>query len=185
MAPQVLHRVIYGTATPIALQKSPLNTRPAVLKGYTRHKVRDCDYPAIIISHPPSTRSEESCSVRGTLVTGLSAADVYRLDIFEGDEYERRKVNVELVVSDVGDGSAGLGADEIETDTYVWIDGNERLEDEEWDFETFVREKLGRWVGNKEYVEVDEAVRGMESGVDPTGGRAMGIAERDVVTGVV
>ncbi|MCJ1394495.1 hypothetical protein MMC18_007373 [Xylographa bjoerkii] len=185
MAPQVLYRVIYGTTTPTALQKSLLTIRPAILQGYSRHQVRGCDYPAIIPSHSHSTSSEENSSVRGTLVTGLSAADVFRLDIFEGDEYERRKVSAELILSGADDGSGVLGRGGIEAETYVWIDGEERLEDGEWDFETFVREKLGRWVGQKEYLEVDEAVRGLEDGVDPTGGRAMGPTEREVMRSAV
>ncbi|MCJ1401799.1 hypothetical protein MMC11_005016 [Xylographa trunciseda] len=185
MAPQVLHRVIYGTTTPTALQKSYLTIRPAVLQGYSRHKVRGCDYPAILPSHTPSTTLEESPSVRGTLVTGLSAANVYRLDIFEGDEYKRRKVSVELISPSSADGSGDFRGKAMEVETYVWVDDPKRLEEGEWDFETFVREKLGRWVGHKEYLEVDEAVRGMEGGVDPTGGRAMRATEREVVRSAV
>jgi len=61
----------------------------------------------------------------------------------------------------------------------VWISGEESLEDKEWDFEEFVREKMGRWVGvggekNGEYNEVDEAVKAQEQNTrDPTGGRGL------------
>ena len=185
MAPQVLYRVIHGTTSPTAQQKSSLKIRPAILEGYSRHKVRGCDYPAIIPSSISSTSSEESPSVRGTLVTGLSARNVYRLDVFEGDEYTRQKVDVQLISPGAGDGSGELRGSAVEAETYVWIDREERLEEGEWDFETFVREKLGRWVGHKEYLEVDEAVRGLEDGVDPTGGRAMGMTERELVRSAV
>ena len=185
MAPQVLHRVIYGTTTPTSEQKSALSIRPAILAGYSRHKVRGCDYPAIIPSPTSPSNLEESSSVRGTLVTGLSARNVYRLDVFEGDEYKRQRVSVQLISPGTGDGSGELGGKAVDAETYVWIDGEERLEEGEWDFKNFVREKLGRWVGHKEYLEVDEAVRGLEDGVDPTGGRAMGMTEKEVVRSAV
>ncbi|MCJ1285444.1 hypothetical protein MMC26_004784 [Xylographa opegraphella] len=185
MAPQVLHRVIYGTTAPTAQQKSSLKIESAILEGYSRHKVRGCDYPAIIPSSTSSTSAQGIHSVRGTLVTGLSAQNVFRLDVFEGDEYNRQKVDVQVISDGAGDGSGGSGEIAVEAETYVWIDGAERLEEGEWDFETFVREKLGRWVGHKEYLEVDEAVRGLEDGVDPTGGRAMGMTEREVVRSAV
>jgi hypothetical protein len=40
--------------------------------------------------------------------------------------------------------------DEVVAATYVWIAGKERLEEEEWDFETFRRDKLAWWVGARE-----------------------------------
>ena len=68
---------------------------------------------------------------------------------------------------------------EIETSTYVWDDPVEDLEEQEWDFGEFVREKLWRWAGAEadregEYDEVDEAVKEAEQGIDPTGGRFVG-----------
>ncbi|KAK5240086.1 hypothetical protein LTS06_012575, partial [Exophiala xenobiotica] len=79
MAPGVLHRVIHGTHDPEPWQKSLLTVRPALLQSYRRHRVRHADYPAIL-PHP------NSC-VRGSVVTGLTEGDLYRLDIFEGDQY--------------------------------------------------------------------------------------------------
>ncbi|MCJ1473558.1 hypothetical protein MMC13_002209 [Lambiella insularis] len=174
MAPQILHRVIHGTTTPSALQSSFLTIKPAILHGYRRHKVSACDYPAIIPSHA----GDPSHTVRGAFVTGLTAADIFRLDAFEGEEYVRRKVRVEVLG---GSGGEEEG-EEVEAETYVWVDGEEMLEEGEWRFETFVREKLGRWVGGKEYSKVDEAARGLE-GIDLTGGR--GVVEREVVRSAV
>ena len=37
----------------------------------------------------------------------------------------------------------------MRAETYVWIDDPRELEDGEWDFEEFVREKLRNWVGVK------------------------------------
>jgi hypothetical protein len=107
-----------------------------------RRRVKGADYPAV-------TPSSEENEVRGTLVTGLTDGDVWRLDIFEGSEYERRDVRVMVL---------GKEGEEVEAQTYIWVAGEQRLEAQEWDFEHFVREKMGRWVG--EEVE-DEGFKGM------------------------
>ena len=141
MAPQVLHRVLYGTTTPTPDQTSSLTIQPALLPRYIRHRVRNCDYPAIIPSLGP-----DAC-VRGTFVNGISAEDQWRLDLFEGAQYDRLAVKVRLLEGDeVAEGR------EVEAETYVWCEGGDGLEDGEWDFEEFMKEKMGRWVGNdKEY----------------------------------
>ena len=190
MAPQVLYRVCYGSTRPTALQKSLLIIRPAILDSYCRRKVRDCDYPAII----PSSGAQ----VRGTYVQGLTDADIWRLDTFEGEQYTRQMVRIKLLEED-GEGHTEPNADdsELEAETYVWADGVEDLEEEEWDFVEFRLQKMSRWIGgDEEYagelrpsilclytrvwpkeqeltraVEVDEAVRA--AGKDPTGGRGV------------
>ncbi len=131
MAPAVLHRVIHGNPTPQPWQASLLTIRPAILPDHCRHRVRNCDYPAIT--------PEADSSVRGTFVSGLTEGDIWRLDIFEGDEYARRKVRLR-VLSDAGE-------EFDEAETYVWVAGREKLEGGEWDFEAFRREKMGAWVG--------------------------------------
>lgn len=83
------------------------------------------------------------------------------------------------------------GAEEVEeaeAEAYVWAEGMEQLEDGEWDFEDFVREKMGRWIGREEYADVDEAVERLRMGEDPTGGRgmkAMEGVEEEVLVGAV
>lgn len=151
MAPQVLYRVVYGTATPSPSQKAALVIRPAILARYTRHRVAFCDYPAILPS------SDVSASVRGTYVQGLSEAGQWRLDIFEGDQYKRVKV-LPKVLDEMGKEN-----EEVEADTYVWIDAEQGLEEGEWNFEEFRREKMSRWVGNNEEYEGElrPSIRGM------------------------
>ncbi|CAN9108559.1 unnamed protein product [Alternaria alternata] len=147
---------------------------------HRRHKVKQADYPAILPVDSPS-------SVRGTLVQGLTDGDIWRLDIFEGSEYQRQKVRVK-VLQPRGQGSnteEGMGdlsqreednveGEEAEAETYVWIAGAQRLEPEEWDFAEFVRDKMKRWVGREAaetdegFQEVDDAVAALD---DPTGGR--------------
>ncbi|KAL8830957.1 MAG: hypothetical protein Q9191_001137 [Dirinaria sp. TL-2023a] len=163
MATQVLYRVCFGTPNPTRFQKNLLTIRPAILHSYCRRKVEGCDYPAVI----PSPGS----SVRGTYVQGLTEGDLGRLDIFEGDQYIRQNVRVRLL-NVVGDesGKGNVEGQEAEASLYVWVDANDGLEDGEWDFAEFMRDKISKWIGSSdEYEEVDQAVRA--EGGDPTGGR--------------
>jgi gamma-glutamylcyclotransferase (GGCT)/AIG2-like uncharacterized protein YtfP len=159
MAPQVLHRVIWGSQTPpTPAHASLLRVRPAILHAHQRHKVKHADYPAVLPTSSSST-------VRGTLVDGLTDGDIWRLDIFEGSEYERRKVKVKVLEGN-GDlqqkEAENVEGEAVEAETYVWIAGAQRLEAEEWDFAEFVRDKMKRWVG-KEGAEADEGFQGRAS----------------------
>lgn len=191
MAPPVLHRVIYGTTNPEEWQKKLTTVRPALLQGYRRHKVKHADYPAILPhSTTSSTKSESGTpSVRGSLVTGLTDGDIWRLDIFEGDQYTRQKVRVKVLKDtalDAAADEANLEAHlegEVEAETYVWTDPRNQLEQEEWDFEEFKREKMWAWVGqakDTDGVEIDEGFGDVDRAVqeerknDPTGGRGTG-----------
>lgn len=94
-------------------------------------------------------------------MSGLTGGDIYRLDLFEGDEYLKEWVDV--VVKVEGDervdkdganrGEGGIDPKEEEkrrAQTYVYIAGEDRLEEREWDYEEFRREKLGNWTGSSE-----------------------------------
>ncbi|EUC46742.1 hypothetical protein COCMIDRAFT_35609 [Bipolaris oryzae ATCC 44560] len=181
MAPPVLHRVIWGSPTPpTPAHASLLHIRPAILHAHQRRKVKGADYPGVV----PVTAT---ASVRGTLVQGLTDGDIWRLDVFEGSEYVRRKVGVRVLLPSrkvEGGGEkeeeGGMGdlaqreednveGEEVEAETYFWVAGEHRLEGEEWDFTEFVREKMGRWVGGVELEDVDNAVAAAQG--DPTGGR--------------
>ncbi|KAL8997741.1 MAG: hypothetical protein Q9169_003070 [Polycauliona sp. 2 TL-2023] len=123
---------------------------------------------------------EENSSVRGTYVRGLTDGDIFRLDVFEGDEYERRRVKIKILTVEGDDtGEGNVEGEEIETDTYIWVAGEQMLEDGEWDFAEFRREKMQNWItSSTEYDEVDEAVETRRN--DPTGGRGLngGITEK-------
>lgn len=142
MAPKVLFRVCYGsTDTDNALYNNHnLKTTPAILHNYRRHRVKGADYPAIV--------PHEGSTVRGTYVTGLTDADVWRLDIFEGPEY-RRCIVKPRVLTQVGDeeGEGNVEGNEVEAETYIWSADRNDLEDREWDFAEFQREKMRFWVG--------------------------------------
>lgn len=171
MAPPVLHRVIWGSQTPpTAAHASLLRIRPAILHAHRRHKVKRADYPAIL-----PVDAQTASSVRGTLVDGLTDGDIWRLDIFEGSEYVRRKVHVRVLEQkqkgDGGEGGMGdlsqaeadnVEAEEVEAETYIWRAGADRLEAEEWDFAEFVKDKMARWVG-REGAQADEGFKGRPS----------------------
>jgi hypothetical protein len=176
MAPPVLHRVIWGSQSPpTPAHASLLQIRPAILHAHRRHKVKGADYPAIL---PVSASTSPSSSVRGTLVEGLTDGDIWRLDIFEGSEYQRRKVKVKVLQDNSKKGDAeneeeGMGdlsqteqdnieGEEVEAETYIWTAGSYRLEPKEWDFAEFVRDKMKRWVG-REAAETDEGFQGRPS----------------------
>ena len=77
---------------------------------------------------------------------GLTRDDQWRLDLFEGSQYERLRLRLKLL------DEKGNEGEEMEAETYVWAENVHDLEDGEWDFDEFRREKMGRWVGNdKEY----------------------------------
>lgn len=144
MAPQVLHRVCHGGSqedNPI-YKTHNLKSYPAILHDYRRHRVQYADYPAIT--------PHQGSSVRGTYVTGLTDNDIWRLDIFEGSQYERKNVKPKLLTQ-IGDenGQGNVEGEEVEAETYVWLDEAGDLEDAEWDFGEFQREKMRYWVGSE------------------------------------
>ncbi|KAF8806978.1 hypothetical protein BYT27DRAFT_7140509 [Phlegmacium glaucopus] len=176
MHPRILKRVI-------ANDGSHLQLCPAVLLQYTRHKVKYADYPGII----PYTRGkalfkdreldQEERSVRGTLVTGLTESDIRALDIFEGAEYKREKVDVHPLgpLTDVSNHSTDYGSlvpahspplpspsqliNTIGVETYVYEDEN-NLMAELWSFDDFVKNNAWKWYGsaaddNPDITEVD------------------------------
>ncbi|KAK3070037.1 hypothetical protein LTR53_011157 [Teratosphaeriaceae sp. CCFEE 6253] len=169
MAPQVLHRVCHGSSNPEnpLYAAHQLRSHPAVLHDYRRHRVQYADYPAIL--------PVADASVRGTYVTGFTDEDIRRLDIFEGGQYRRDHVRPRLLTKEGDDAASGMGNEEgaeVNAETYVWIANASELDDQEWDFAEFQREKMRYWTGS-EGAEVDEAVAATaaENQRDGTGGR--------------
>jgi hypothetical protein len=145
MAPEVLHRVCYGLSNirldPVkAKLAASLSINHAILHEYCRHQVAMADYPGIV--------PEKGHTVRGTYVTGLTDGDIYRLDTFEGSEYRRSKVTVALLIPDSQNNL--VEKDEVQTETYVFTAGTDRLKKEEWDYDVFRKEKMHRWYDRSE-----------------------------------
>ncbi|KAJ5176854.1 uncharacterized protein N7482_002731 [Penicillium canariense] len=171
MAPQMLHRVIHGSPDPEPWQKALVRFQPGILHGHRRHRVRGADYPGIVPeSETESSEPGTKTSVLGVLIYGLTDGDIYRLDKYEGSEYIKKTVTIRTLCAlahEDGEtrstserhlrdmlGAAGSHVadegDEVTAATYVWVAGRDRLEETEWDFETFKRDKLAWWVGAKE-----------------------------------
>ena len=107
----------------------------ATLHGYCRHPVIGTAYPGMV--------AHAGQQVQGVLYLDLPPSAWPRLDRFEGDEYERRIVEVNLA-----DGTLQPAW------TYVFRDElASRLDKGDWDFERFLREGKGRFVA--EYVGFD------------------------------
>jgi gamma-glutamylcyclotransferase (GGCT)/AIG2-like uncharacterized protein YtfP len=99
MAKEVLFNVIFGTSTVSRYNIQTVTQTPAILHDHKRSRVKYCDYPGVI--------PQEGHSVRGTYVTGLTDGDIYRLDMFEGSQYELQTVRVRLLESE-GDEAMSL-----------------------------------------------------------------------------
>ncbi|KAK3403097.1 AIG2-like family-domain-containing protein [Sordaria brevicollis] len=137
MVPEVFYTVCYNSKTvPDVIARQHVFT-PAILHGYCRHRVKQADYPGI-------TEDTEH-SVFGMLAEGLTKANLDKLDYFEGAEYERRTVKVN-VLDKVGDvtGEGNVEGEEKEVQVYVFLP-TQHLEEKEWDLEEFKREKLRLW----------------------------------------
>ncbi|KAG1895386.1 uncharacterized protein F5891DRAFT_1059173 [Suillus fuscotomentosus] len=175
MHPEILKRVIGNDG-------SQLQMCPALLPDYTRHQLKNEDYPGILpysqsrAMFDHDLNSEEK-SVRGSLVTGLSDADVQLLDIFEGDQYTRELVSVYPLgpLANIRDippievksllpttphpiPVPSELANPVEVNTYVWCFPSSDLRAQLWTFEEFVNFNAWKWIGstdNKYYDEVD------------------------------
>jgi gamma-glutamylcyclotransferase (GGCT)/AIG2-like uncharacterized protein YtfP len=101
--------------------------QPARLPGYSRFRIHDRVYPAII--------PEPGGDVAGILYPGLAASELERLDHYEGEIYERCELSV-LV--------AGQS---LPACTYVLRpEHRHRLSGEPWNLAQFEREHLASYL---------------------------------------
>ncbi len=125
------HLYTYGTLQVPAIighiVGRPLAGVPARLEGYARFRVRGRVYPAIV--------GAAGGEVSGMLYAGLEAAELERLDFYEGELYERREVSV------------WEGAVAQRAATYVLRpELRHELSDEPWDFAGFLRDHLDEYL---------------------------------------
>ncbi|KAL2846125.1 putative disease resistance protein Aig2 [Aspergillus pseudoustus] len=125
-------------------------------------------------------RTSRPASVLGTVVSGLTNGDIHRLDVYEGSEYDRVSVRVRVLKEALQGSALGAGVNEssgngrdgterylkgvleavpqeftdeaeaVDAETYVWIGGTHRLQNDEWDFEAFKRDKMRWWLAANE-----------------------------------
>ncbi|KAL2179024.1 AIG2-like family-domain-containing protein [Thermothelomyces heterothallicus CBS 202.75] len=137
MLPEVFYSVCYGSKNvPEAIAKQH-TFQPAILHGYCRRRVRYADYPGIV--------EDKDHDVFGTFATGLTGANMAKLDYFEGSQYVRKTVTVRLL-DKLGNlkGEGNVEGAEREAQVYVF-QNKQDLEEKEWDLEEFRREKLRFW----------------------------------------
>lgn len=104
-----------------------LAATPAVLEGFSRHPVRDEDYPGMV----PAGDGK----VHGVLYRDLPPSAIARLDTFEGEQYVRSAVSVMFT-----DGST------VEADTYLFRPEHAALLlPGDWDYARFLREGRQRF----------------------------------------
>ncbi|CAO3632430.1 unnamed protein product [Cunninghamella blakesleeana] len=121
--------ILCGVSCPEVLRTAKIATlelNTATLKGYKRLAVKHAAYPGII----PSDNQNDQ--VEGILCQGLSLDDVSALDAYEDDEYERRVLDVTLKKND----------EKITCQVYIWIAGNDQLEDFDWDYQDWEKRFL-------------------------------------------
>ena len=133
MAPEVFFSVCYGDNNPPQAIRDMHTFTPAILEDYCRHRVKYADYPGAI--------PEKGHKTRGIYATGLTDANMVKLDYFEGSEYERRTVKVKMLRKE---GDEEVPGEEKSAQVYVFIKPQE-LERIEWDFEEFRRDKMKLW----------------------------------------
>jgi gamma-glutamylcyclotransferase (GGCT)/AIG2-like uncharacterized protein YtfP len=97
-------------------------TAHAVLEGYKMYCVKDCDYPTIVI--------EEGAETKGKILADVDDSDLKILSVYEGDEYAEKKVKV-LCINKYEDAL-----------TFVWSKELHLLENRDWDFEDFQKNRL-------------------------------------------
>ncbi|KAH9020470.1 hypothetical protein EDB85DRAFT_2095050 [Lactarius pseudohatsudake] len=134
---------------------------------------QNADYPAILHCERSKAllgrelTSEES-SIRGALVSGLTAEDVALLDAFEGDQYVRLQVFVHplgpftpipmdtatsgavedsLIPADLPPSLAVSElAQTVPAQTYAWGREDSDLDEELWSFDEFVQKNARKWI---------------------------------------
>ena len=125
MNEQVMNLFAYGTLMDADIMTEVsggrFRSRKATLAGYVRKTVRGEVYPAII-------RQADSC-VDGMVYFDVSSQAFERLDIYEGELYDRQRV---VVACDDGESVTAW--------TYV-IAASEahRLSTDDWSFENFLK----------------------------------------------
>jgi len=87
------------------------------------------------VTHQVSSNAD--LYAEGTYVTGLTGKDIENLDAFEGPQYERRFVKTVV------------NGELKEAQTYIFVDGDECLEPEEWDYNNFRKNKMHAWAGTE------------------------------------
>lgn len=135
---------VYGTllSTEIItkLTGKTFKTIPAILSGFKKYCVKDCDYPAII--------QMDDSSISGKVLENVDDESLKVISFYEGDEYVKQKVTVLI----------NNGYKEVIA--FIWVKGTECLENREWDLHYFQKNKLKYYVD----VVIPETLEAIKNG---------------------
>jgi gamma-glutamylcyclotransferase (GGCT)/AIG2-like uncharacterized protein YtfP len=172
---------VYGTLMAESVVTTLIGRMPphdkARVVGYVRYPVRDRVYPAIIPVTTPHLHPAAAVVVEGLLLRDLHEGEMRRLDWFEGTDYRRVNVRVELLHSATAttgepesssstttptkDESAQVAESSSSTSTtsllytlaymYEWNNPVEMLDTTRaWDYEDFLQNHLDGYVDESE-----------------------------------
>lgn len=117
-----MHKLfVYGSLqSPEIVEKltgKSFKAKPAVLTGYKRYCVKDCDYPAVI--------QQNDAETTGFILENVDELSLDIISFYEGDEYEEKTL------------TAIFGEKEQKVRVFIWKAGIQYLENQEWDFRRF------------------------------------------------
>ncbi|MBW0463704.1 hypothetical protein O181_003419 [Austropuccinia psidii MF-1] len=129
-----------------------ITIKSAILKGYACLTVREAHYPALVSAFNLEnffsqtlnlqTQNEQKHIVFGNLVSGLDQSDLTKLDEFEGDEYEKKVVQVELM--------DGIQTSLIDAIVYLYrpVLIAQNVSPKVWSYEGFTKNHLSQWLSD-------------------------------------
>ncbi|HEY1058516.1 MAG TPA: gamma-glutamylcyclotransferase family protein [Limnobacter sp.] len=126
-----MHVFVYGSLMYLPVWQQVVQgqyaQQPAMAHGFARYAVPGEQYPAMVV--------QAAGQVRGLVWLNVDHGDIQRLDAFEGEEYERRTIWVNMSGSDQS----------LQADTYIWLKP-ERLRGDEWDVKAFEQQGLQQFL---------------------------------------
>ena len=126
------HLFVYGTLMFPAILKGltgkDFRSEKAILHGFKRTRVTNCDFPAVF--------PEQNYNVQGLVVFDVDEKSMQVLSFFEGDQY--LKTNQQVYTT----------CKKYEAIVFVWNDSLNLPGTTDWSMEEFKIESLGNYVTN-------------------------------------
>ena len=129
---KTIHLFCYGTLqSPLVMKSVTGHVFPgkkATLENWVRYRVRQTEYPGIV--------PQQNASVPGIVFSEIDEETLRKLDLFEGEKYER--VPVEIFLEDGSKGTAEVYS--------IRRDCRDVLSNEAWDFDRFLEDGLRKFI---------------------------------------
>ncbi|KAL0685633.1 hypothetical protein Bca4012_052481 [Brassica carinata] len=131
---------VYGSFQEPAVVGLILECTPVIvsaqLHGFHRYRLKGRLHPCIA--------PFETGVINGKVLTGLTDAQLENLDMIEGDEYERK--TVEVVLTDT--------LEKMEVEAFIWANKDDPDMYGEWDFEEWKRLHMEKFIeASKKFIE--------------------------------